>query len=383
MKGIKLGLLLVGNESWMGGVYYVMNIIRSLDKLPADALPKLVVFYSRDLPQNMLIELQQNPRISLQPIFHTNLIHRAINALSIQLFGYNWWLSKSMNMFDLDIVYPFLSIDSTIRIKAKKLYWIPDFQHHYLPDYFSEKEIAKRNQEFDLMATEAEDIVFSSHTASRDFSSFYPHSKAKKHVFQFSSEAGDVDLISEAEIKAKYDINRPYFIVCNQFWKHKNHQAVLETMTLLKADMSAFDVVFTGKEEDYRNPSYPSTLIASFQKAGLTNAKFLGFISRLDQLSLMKEALAVIQPSRFEGWGTVVEDAKALKVPVIASDTPIHREQLGDEGCFFQLDSDGLANVMKKVVSGEIVISAAQLPDAGSEFVFIRTLNNVLLACVK
>ena len=32
----------------------------------------------------------------------------------------------------------------------------------------------------------------------------------------------------------------------------------------------------------------------------------------MDQLRLMKESLGVIQPSLFEGWSTVIEDAKAL-----------------------------------------------------------------------
>jgi hypothetical protein len=34
----------------------------------------------------------------------------------------------------------------------------------------------------------------------------------------------------------------------------------------------------------------------------------------------MKNATAIMQPSLFEGWSTVIEDAKSLQVPVIASD---------------------------------------------------------------
>jgi len=43
----------------------------------------------------------------------------------------------------------------------------------------------------------------------------------------------------------------------------------------------------------------------------------------------------VIQPSLFEGWSTVIEDARALGRPVIASDIPVHREQLGDTARYF------------------------------------------------
>lgn len=49
----------------------------------------------------------------------------------------------------------------------------------------------------------------------------------------------------------------------------------------------------------------------------------------------MKEAVAIIQPSLFEGWSTVVEDAKAMNQCIIASDLSVHREQLADEGNFF------------------------------------------------
>jgi glycosyltransferase involved in cell wall biosynthesis len=60
--------------------------------------------------------------------------------------------------------------------------------------------------------------------------------------------------------------------------------------------------------------------------------KLLGFINREDQLCLMKNAVAIIQPSLFEGWSTVIEDAKALRAKVIASDINVHREQLNSYG---------------------------------------------------
>ena len=41
----------------------------------------------------------------------------------------------------------------------------------------------------------------------------------------------------------------------------------------------------------------------------------------------MRGAAAVVQPSLFEGWSTVVEDARALGKRVFLSDIPVHREQ--------------------------------------------------------
>jgi glycosyltransferase involved in cell wall biosynthesis len=49
----------------------------------------------------------------------------------------------------------------------------------------------------------------------------------------------------------------------------------------------------------------------------------------------MKYANAVIQPSFFEGWSTVVEDAMAVNTPVIASSLDVNIEQLADKGLYF------------------------------------------------
>ena len=45
-------------------------------------------------------------------------------------------------------------------------------------------------------------------------------------------------------------------------------------------------------------------------------------------MEIFRHASVVIQPSLFEGWSTVVEDAKAVGRPIIATDLPVHREQL-------------------------------------------------------
>ena len=78
---------------------------------------------------------------------------------------------------------------------------------------------------------------------------------------------------------------------------------------------------------------------------------FLGFIDRIDQLLLMKNAQAIIQPSFFEGWSTVVEDAKALNQTLIVSNIEVHKEQLEDKGYFFSPnDYNELANKMIWVI---------------------------------
>ena len=46
----------------------------------------------------------------------------------------------------------------------------------------------------------------------------------------------------------------------------------------------------------------------------------------------------MINPSRFEGWSTTVEEAKSFGVPTILSDIDVHREQTGGTARYFGVD---------------------------------------------
>ena len=60
-------------------------------------------------------------------------------------------------------------------------------------------------------------------------------------------------------------------------------------------------------------------------------ARLLGF-------KLFRRAAAVIQPSLFEGWSALVEDARTLGKRIYVSDIPVHREQQPTDGVFFHPD---------------------------------------------
>jgi hypothetical protein len=55
----------------------------------------------------------------------------------------------------------------------------------------------------------------------------------------------------------------------------------------------------------------------------------------------MRTAALIIQPSRFEGWSTVVQDAVALGRPLLCSNIAVHREQVPRALGFFSTDRAG------------------------------------------
>jgi glycosyltransferase involved in cell wall biosynthesis len=78
----------------------------------------------------------------------------------------------------------------------------------------------------------------------------------------------------------------------------------------------------------------------------------IGVIAYLEVLALMAGALAVINPSLFEGWSTTVEEAKSMGKVVLLSDIAVHREQAPERGCYFPPNSaEDLANLMAEVLA--------------------------------
>lgn len=326
VKRRKIGIIYNYNENWIGGTYYIQNLIIALKCAPASELPKLYIFTEKDEHFNQLKLATAYPFLypgggyRLQKIFGKRLIN-AINVLLFNKKPFNYFKTK------LDVVFPAKRDETTFHPNQSFIYWIPDFQEHYLPEFFTEKVIETRKAYQRSILIKAKYILFSSLSVQKDFNEIYPNATIKQFVLPFA--VTHPKLNGKDNYLKKYNIEEPFFICCNQFWKHKNHIKVLEAIKILKDTGKQIKVVFTGKDYDDRNPDYFDEIKRMVTQLGIeSNISFLGFIDREDQLELMSESMAIIQPSLFEGWSTVIEDGKLLNVNIIASDLRVHREQL-------------------------------------------------------
>ena len=254
--------------------------------------------------------------------------------------------------FNIDYIYPVNSYPYLF-LKNKCVYWIPDFQHIHLPEMFSKNEIKLRNKVFKYIAKKHENLILSSKDAFEDYKSLYPNNVENICILSFESYiTDDMKNINNAFIEYtinKYELQREFLLLPNQFWKHKNHITVFKAIDyLVNIKGKNICLVCTGNTDDYRNKNYFIKLLRFIKENNLqNNIKILGFISRKEQLALMKGSKAVIQPSLFEGWGTVVEDAKALDKKIVMSDINVHYEQKNGKCIIFKkYDSLELANII-------------------------------------
>jgi glycosyltransferase involved in cell wall biosynthesis len=111
---------------------------------------------------------------------------------------------------------------------------------------------------------------------------------------------------------------------------------------LLKQQGHNIHVAVTGDIHDYRNPFFKNKIFQLISSENVReNIIFLGLIDRMDQKQLLVNSISIVQPSRFEGWNTLVEEAKCLDKRILLSDIPVHLEQKPPKAVYFRDNDHG------------------------------------------
>lgn len=342
---LKIGLIFNFNPVWMGGIIYIQNLIRILNWLDDEEMPEVTVFYRPDLKK--YIDALTYPYLNLVEWSFPSVIK---GNLYSWLKGKNVFIDGILNKHNyLDGIFPVMDLPVRSRNKVKVLSWYADLQHKYYPEFFSKRKRFERNLRIRFMLRNTDGLVLSSEAVANDFRKFFKvRSSLNLHIFHFSSVIDDFSHLNFEKVRSKYNLPEAYFMVSNQFHNHKNHEVLLKSLVRLKQSGASVHIAMTGRFREASFSPYMQKLHAIRNDNNLSgNISLLGLLPRDEQLLLMKHAKAIIQPSLFEGWSTVIEDAISLQVPVIASSLPVNLEQLGKTGIFFEPHDDRkLAEIM-------------------------------------
>lgn len=332
MNTYRIGILFNVDPIWMGGVIYILNCVNALNLLDEEDKPEVTVYYTKEVSK--YLDGISYPYASFIEIDKTNRFRDFIFSLIVRR---NLHLRRILKIQQVDSLFPVFDIYCKDQLGLKAVCWIADFQYRYYPENFSKRRRLEKELRAKFVSKYARHVVFSSADAAQDYNRFYGHQKHQNiSVYRFSSVNKHVEPELVEQVKSKYSLGESYFLCSNQWHPHKNHEIVLKALERCVLIDSSIKVVLTGKPYDNQGLPHMKRIRRLLELPSIKNNVVLtGLMDRSEQIALMQGARAVIQPSLFEGWSTVCEDAMSLGVPLVLSDLKVNKEQVGDNGIFF------------------------------------------------
>jgi glycosyltransferase involved in cell wall biosynthesis len=140
------------------------------------------------------------------------------------------------------------------------------------------------------------------------------------------------ECINKVALRQRFDLGDPFVLYPAQFWPHKNHANLLLAFRhMLDCSSNCPYLALVGSDKG--NRSFVQELSSKLELDH--RVRILGFVSTDDLIALYRSAAAMIYPS-FSGPENLPPlEAFALGCPVVMSDFPGAREQLGDAAVFF------------------------------------------------
>jgi glycosyltransferase involved in cell wall biosynthesis len=333
---LRVAFTTIPRRLWAGGYNYQSNLFAALNRYRANEITPVVFAGQRD----DAAELAALSRMPGFEIVRSPAFDDRVSGLAAALtLGLDRAAAAEFRANRIDVVFESARFFGW-RLPYPAVAWFPDFQHRRLPQLFSPYARWRRDFGFRIQIASGRAIMLSSESALQDCMRFYPGLTNPTSVVRFATQPAPESLTANPpDVVAQYGLPAKYFYLPNQFWRHKNHQVVIAALALLAKRNADIVVAASGSRDDPREPGYFDGVMRQVEQGGLgRNFRYLGMIPLPHVYALLRASTALINPSRFEGWSTTVEEAKSFGVPMILSDIGVHREQAGEAARYFGAD---------------------------------------------
>lgn len=159
----------------------------------------------------------------------------------------------------------------------------------------------------------------------------------------------------DADVVPRLGIPRAFVLHAGGVTARKNLSALATGWDAVRSAHPDVDLVLCGPPDPRRDALF----------GGRPGVHLLGRVPRTDLLALMSEALVVVVPSVYEGFGFPALEAMARGTPVVASARASLPEVCGDAAVLVEPDAAGLATGLITVLDDET--NRRRLAAAGAE----------------
>jgi len=346
---IRVAFTLIGGKNWTGGYNYLLNLLRVITARRSGAVQP-VLFFGANIDADEVRPFRTIDGVKIVTSSALNTDWRFASLFRSVLLGADPTIRRLLNDHRIDVVFENAQFHGA-RLGIPAIAWIPDFQHRELPHLFSRAAWWKRELGFRVQIAAGRTIMLSSHDARDACERYYRATVGRTHVVRFAVPSEHRPCTNEVHrVQKIYGLPERYFYLPNQFWQHKNHLLVIDALALLKQKHPDIVVVASGKQLDPYKPEHFQRILSRLEEVDLKDQfRLLGLIPYEHIAPLMVGSIAVLNPSLFEGWSTTVEEARALQVPMVLSDLPVHKEQVDGNARFFdRISAPSLADALRQ-----------------------------------
>jgi glycosyltransferase involved in cell wall biosynthesis len=306
---------------------------------------------------NLILGLLDNPDIELFCIINTNNLKSELEmrgyqdrVVYIRAKSYPISLTEHFEIPWLMVrhhieLFHATSYMTPVWVPCKFVYSVLDTFHLIFPEGFSwianwYYKIVVRNA-----ARKATCLVTISNASKKDIEKYISTKKQIYVTYLGYDNIGKTEKPFEM-ISAKYGIqNSGYFLFLGNHRVHKNFERVIRAYCLLGKTMNTLPrlVVNLGKNVQ--------TKMIGKNPEVFNGVDFIGFVNDEDLYTLYKNALCLVVPSLYEGFGLNVLEAMDVGIPVITSNTSSLPEVAGDAALYVNpYDEKEIGQSMKRLM---------------------------------
>ncbi len=348
MKKSRIAFLICKHEliNWGGGISYFKNLLELINNSPS--LDLMIFTDDRNFVKD---RISKNNKIIEVNFLKKNSFYFFIVKLINFIFKRNIFLYFFLLKNKIDILSHRRLFKNT---NIKVIGWIPDLQNKVYPNFFSKITLQEREKYIYNEIKNSDKIFVSSNQIKKEFKKYY---KLQKNIIPLKM------VLELSKNKNKINTKKKFIYFPSQFWVHKNHMVLLEAIKELKKKKIKIQFIFSGNKKDYRSLDYFNKLKKKINELDINKeVKILSNINEQKKINLQSCCIAMINPSHYEGWSTLNEEARSLSKFIFLSNIRGHIEQKNQGSIYFSKnDPKDLAKKIAKFLNQKTYLNENKL----------------------
>ncbi|MEP7318050.1 MAG: glycosyltransferase family 1 protein [Panacibacter sp.] len=233
------------------------------------------------------------------------------------------WVKKDLQQMNIDL-YHGLSHEIPVGIektRIKSVVTIHDLIFERYPKQYNPIDVQIYRKKFRNACKHADKIIAISKQTKQDIIQYYKIQEKKITVCYQSCDPAFGIEISEKEklrIKEKYQLPNQFFLYVGSVIERKNLLTICKAMNALNGKLN-IPIVVIGDGGKYKQEVKNFINTNGLQQQVIFLSENYSFDSSEDFPGIYQQALCMIYPSIFEGFGIPVLEASWSKIPVITS----------------------------------------------------------------